>query len=395
MIISYLNCFSGISGDMFLGSLVDAGVDGAALQQELAKLGIAGYELSIRPVTRCGIAATKVDVILDRESKAEARTWKDIVEIAQFASLTPQMKERGLHIFRGLFEAEAKVHGKPFDAIHLHELGAVDCLVDIFGTVIGLSLLGIERLCVSPVNVGSGTVKTSHGVLPVPAPATVELLKGYPVYSSGVSCELTTPTGAALLKGLGAVPSPCPEMTIVQTGYGAGNKDFSDSPNVLRLITGESVIRQPGPGSGESVTVIETNIDDMNPQFYGPVMEMLFSAGALDVSLDQIIMKKGRPGTRMTVLCREADRSALIDLLFRETTTLGVRFSSWQRSTLDREIRTVTTEFGDVRVKIAKRGDVVVSATAEFDDLVAISKNTGNPLKKISEIVNAQINNKV
>lgn len=382
---AYFDCFSGISGDMCLGAVVDAGVSLSSLEKALKALPVRDYKLVSGKVTRCGISATKVDVVIKAgkgRHKHTAKTWRDIRKIIGEATFPEDVKAKGLRVFRRLFEAEAFVHGMPFDKVHLHELGGTDCLVDIFGSIVGLDLLGVDRLYSSRVNLGSGTVVTDHGILPVPAPATIELLRGRPVYSSSAAFELTTPTGAAILTGLGADFSGLPVMSVETIGYGAGNKDTAATPNVLRIMVG----RGAGPeGLYETVTVIETNIDDMNPQIYEDVFRKLLDAGALDVSVESVIMKKGRPGLKLTVLSGDADLERISDLIFRETTTIGLRFHKVVRKTLDREIRKVGTKYGMVRIKIARLAGEVVNVSPEYEDLKALSVKTGLPIKRIAE----------
>ena len=396
MKIAYFDCFSGISGDMCLGSLVDAGADLKAIERGLGKLPVKGYRLASRKVLRGGISATKVDVVLrstGHRKKHGATRWRDIEKTIGEATLAEGIRQKGLKIFRRLFEAEARVHGEPFREVHLHELGGIDCMVDIFGTLIGLELLGAEKIYTSPINLGSGTIETAHGILPVPAPATAELLKGYPVYSSGVPFELATPTGAAILSGLGAEPLQAPWMKLERTGYGAGDRETGAMPNVLRLLVGETAAPHRGPSAAmaDTVAIIETNIDDMNPQLYEHVMEKLFGAGALDVFLENIIMKKGRPAVKLTVIAGERQEECLADILFRETTTIGVRFTHARRKTLTREIRKVKTGFGEVRIKVAKLGDKTVNVSPEYDDLKALAAKRGLPLKEITEAVMREI----
>lgn len=391
MRIAYFDCFSGISGDMCLGALVDAGAPFAELKAALGGLGLAGYRLEAHRVVRCGYAATKVDVVIDKHRHAHDVDWADISAVIAASALPDKIREKGLAVFRRLFEAEGAVHGAPFDAVHLHELGGIDCLVDVFGALIGLDLLGIERVYSSAVNLGSGTVKTRHGILPVPAPATAELLKGRPVYASEIPFELTTPTGAVLLTTLGAEFGPLPLLRIDRIGYGAGGKDFTTSPNVLRLLVGDAAGgAQRAETAEDRVALIETNIDDMNPQLYEEVMERLLGAGALDVFLETIIMKKGRPAVKVSVLAAERDADSLADLLFSETTTIGVRFSTVRRKTLRREIATVETSLGPVRVKVSKIGDAVATVTPEYDDLKALARKTGLPLKQLSQQILAE-----
>jgi uncharacterized protein (TIGR00299 family) protein len=386
--IAYFDCFAGISGDMCLGALVDAGVDISDIKRDLKKLPIQNYILASKKVLRSGISATKVDVIIQnteaRKQKTENKKWKDIEKIIKTSQLSEKIKQKGLHIFKKLFEAEARVHGEPFDKVHLHELGGIDCLVDIFGALIGLDILGIEKIYVSSINLGSGSVKTDHGMLPVPAPATAELLKGYPVYSSEIPFELTTPTGAAIISGINADPYSLSKITIEKIGYGAGNKDIANMPNTLRILIGKEANAE---SSEEFVTVIETNIDDMNPQFYEYVMEMLFKAGAHDVFLENIMMKKGRPAVKLTVISDESDIDKISSILFQETTTIGLRFYKAHRKTLDRKIKKIKTKYGDVRIKVSTSKGNIVNISPEYEDLKAIAKKTNTPLKKVAEIV--------
>jgi uncharacterized protein (TIGR00299 family) protein len=389
--IAYFDCFAGISGDMCLGALVDAGVNLSDIRNGLKKLPIQNYSLTSEKVLRGGISATKVDVILhkteDKRQKTEVRRWKDIEKIIKTSQLSEKIKQKGLHIFKNLFDAEAKVHGKSFDKVHLHELGGIDCMVDIFGTLIGLNILGIEEIYVSSINLGSGSVKTEHGILPVPAPATAELLKGYPVYSSEIPFELTTPTGAAIISGMNADPYSLSKVTIEKIGYGAGNKDIANMSNTLRILIG----KEANAGGEEFVTVIETNIDDMNPQFYAHVMEMLFKAGAHDVFLENIIMKKGRPAVKLTVISEESDIEKLSSILFQETTTIGLRFYKAHRRTLNREIKKIKTKYGDVRIKVATLKGNIVNISPEYEDLKAIAKKTKTPIKKIAEEISKNV----
>lgn len=394
MKIAYFDCSAGISGDMCLGALVDAGVSISAIQRELKRLPIKDYTLSSRKVLRCGISATKVDVILktnNSRQKAEGIKWKDVEKIIKNSSLSDGIKNKGLHIFKRLFKVEARVHGKAFDKVHLHELGGVDCMIDIFGTLIGLDILGIEKIFASSVNLGGGSIKTSHGMLSVPAPATIELLKGCPVYSSGMPLEFTTPTGAAILTGLESNFSSLPEIIVEKNGYGAGSRDITTIPNVLRIIVGKKHKIPEHSISDDTVTIIETNIDDMNPQIYDDTVSKLFKAGALDVSLENIIMKKGRPAVKLTVITKEQDMEKMADILFKETTTIGLRFYKAYRKTLQREIKRIKTKYGTVRIKISRLKDSIVNISPEYDDLKAISQKTKLPIKKITEEILCQI----
>lgn len=388
--IAYFDCFSGISGDMTLGALVDAGVPLSKLKRELARLPVKGYRLTSKEVKKAGMRATKVDVLIKHSAVSDqhsAKKWKDIEKIIQTSSLSKDIKQKGLIIFKRLFEAEAKVHGGLFDEVHLHELGAIDCIVDIFGSIIGLDILGIDTIYSSALNLGSGSIRSEHGLLPVPAPASVELLKGIPVYSSGVKFELTTPTGAALISSLAAGFGPMPDMEISKAGVGAGDKDFKEQPNILRMFIGEKIgkkSQESGARSQEdSITVIETNIDDMNPQVYEYVMDKLFKAGALDVFLTPIIMKKGRPGIKLSVLCNDDKREELIEIILHETTSIGVRFYRAERKVLQRELKSIKTKYGSVDVKVSKLGDRKQKTSAEYEDCRKAAKKFNVPLLEV------------
>jgi pyridinium-3,5-bisthiocarboxylic acid mononucleotide nickel chelatase len=391
MKIAWLDCSAGISGDMLLGALVDSGVSLSAIRNKLSLIPVGGYKISSKRVMRNGIAATKVDVRLPKASHEdhhhEVRRWKDVRKLINSSTLDKSIKENGLAIFESLFEAEAVVHGSSIDAVHLHELGAVDCIVDIFGTIIGFEMLGIEKLMASPVNTGEGTVNTEHGILPVPAPATVKLLQGIPVYSSGIPFELTTPTGAALLRGLVYSFGKMPAMYVNNIGYGAGSREISGMPNALRIFTGNDYMDTETSDSkiaGDNVLVIETNIDDMNPQYYEVVMNRLFAAGALDVFLENIIMKKGRPAIKLTTIIKSGDTAKMARILFSETTTIGLRMHSAGRITLERSLIKIKTKYGVVRFKISGRDGKALTVSPEYDDLTAISEKTGIPVKTIA-----------
>jgi len=365
---------------MCLGALVDAGIPLKKIEQGLKKLPVTGYTLSARKAKRASLSCTKVDVVLTGKGDGQAwgRKWKDIERIIKRSSLSDNIRKQGMGIFERLFKAEAGVHGKPSRDVHLHELGAVDCIVDVFGTLIGLDYFGVEAVYSSPVNLGGGHVTAAHGLLPVPAPATIALLKGVPVYSSGAPFEFTTPTGAAILKslakGFGALPFFMPE----RTGTGAGSRDLKDRPNVLRIFIGDFHREM----SHDSVTVIETNIDDMNPQVYGYLVDLLFREGALDVSLTQRVMKKMRPGVKLSVLCNKSVRNDLIHLILRETTSIGVRYYEASRVTMERYSRQVRTKHGKVGIKISSLGDIR-KYSPEYEDCKAIAKKSGVPLLQV------------
>jgi uncharacterized protein (TIGR00299 family) protein len=376
-----------MSGDMTLGALVDAGVPLKELERRLSLLPVKGYKLKAAKVKRAGISATKIDVELKQSAisgQHSAKRWKDVEKIVKASKLPASIKKKGLSIFKKLFEAEARVHGGSYDSIHLHELGAVDCIVDIFGTLIGLDILGIKKIYASPLNLGSGTIKTEHGIMPVPAPATIELLKGVPVYSSDIKFELTTPTGAVLISSLACGFGPLPEMSTLKIGCGAGNKDLKDRPNILRLLIGEEVKKK---NADDEITVIETNIDDMNPEVYEYVMDKLFKAGVLDVFLTQIIMKKGRPAVKLTVLCEEAKKDQMISIILKETTSIGLRFYNAGRKVLKREIKKVETKYGVIRVKESRLGDEIVKVAPEYEDCKKIAKKYDIPLVEVMKMV--------
>ncbi len=397
MKIAYFDCFSGISGDMCLGAVENAGVSIKELEKELKKIPVKGYRLVSKKVKRSHFAATKVDVIQHSTVKGQTsniKRWKDIEKIIHNSSLSEDTKQKGLDIFKRLFQTEAKVHGETFDTVHLHELGAVDCIVDVFGTIIGLNMLGVEKVYSSPVNLGKGFVKTGTGILPVPAPATAEILKKVPVYSKAIPFELTTPTGAVIIKELSSSFGEIPYMDIEKIGIGAGNRDFKDWPNVLRIFIGNpsplfTRSRQKGGigrsrgHSDETVIVIETNIDDMNPQIFEYVMERLYKAGALDVCLTHVIMKKGRPGVKLTVLCNEEQKDDLIKIVLKETSTIGLRFYETKRSVLQRETKTVYTELGKIRVKVSRLGNEILKITPEYEDCKRIAKRLKIPLIEV------------
>ena len=368
---------------MCLGALVDAGAPLEEIEKGLKKLKLKGYALRERKVVRAGITATKVDVVLgavSKSQKAEVRKWREIQKIINESAIPEGIKKQGFAIFKALFAAEAKVHGKTISTTHLHELGCVDCLVDVFGTLIGLSVLDVGKIYASPVNVGSGRTKTSHGIFPVPAPATAELLKGIPCYASGPSFELTTPTGAAILTTLSSGFGDMPSMVNETIGTGAGSKDVQEQPNLLRIMIGEAYEKIPRG----TVTVIETNIDDMNPQVYAYVMERLFERGALDVFMTQVIMKKSRPGTLLTVLCNAEKKNGLIGIILKETSTLGVRFYEAGRVTIKRDIKQVQTIYGRVRVKQSMLGDVL-RIMPEYEDCRRIARENKVSLLHVLE----------
>jgi pyridinium-3,5-bisthiocarboxylic acid mononucleotide nickel chelatase len=379
--IAYFDCFSGISGDMVLGALVDAGADLRAIEAELRKLGLENWKISAEKVQRGAIHATRVRV--ETEEEHHHRGLSKILERIDAASLAPRAAENARTIFTRLAEAEARVHEISVEKVHFHEVGAVDSIVDIVGATIGFDLLDITEFACSPLDVGGGQVKTEHGILPVPAPATAELLRGAPTYSSGIQRELVTPTGAAIATALSAVVGQMPEMNLRAIGYGAGSADNEEKPNVLRLLIGEREVIEDGEKWDAPVTVIETNLDDMSPQIFGYITEKALELGALDVFSTAVQMKKGRPGVLLTLLARPEDASRLADLLFRETTTIGVRMHETRRKILDREQVVVATPFGEVRMKVARMNGSVLNATPEYDDCRRIAAERDVPLKQV------------
>jgi pyridinium-3,5-bisthiocarboxylic acid mononucleotide nickel chelatase len=372
MKVCYLDAFSGISGDMTVGALLDAGAHAVGLTTALDSLGT-GAAFRIEKTKRRGIAATKFHVDA-AESKAH-RHLSHILELLDRSGLSASAKDNAKLVFRKLGEAEAKVHDMPVEKVHFHEVGAVDSICDIAGACIALDLLGIGEIYSAPVNVGSGTVTTEHGVLPVPAPATAELLHGKPVYSRGPAMELTTPTGAAIAATLAIRFGPMPAMRISATGYGAGDRDFKEHANVLRVILGEL----SGASEAESVSVLEANIDDATPQVLGYAMERLLEAGALDVTLAPVLMKKNRPGTLLSVIAKPEDRETLAELIFAETTTLGLRVYEAGRRVKARTIREIETAYGPVRFKTSDNG----AFAPEYDDCRKLARARGIPLKTV------------
>jgi hypothetical protein len=397
MRIAYLECFSGISGDMLLGALVDAGVSFAALAETAAALNV-GARLEMRKVTRGGIAATKVDVITPEQHAHEAahshgdhhehthaphRHLSEILKIINAAPLSDTVKARAIRAFQLLGEAEAAIHSIPIEKVHFHEVGAVDTIVDIVCSAAGAELLGVDRWLSSPLNVGSGTVVCQHGTLPVPAPATLALLADAPVYAAGPPMERVTPTGAAVLRMLNVCYAPLPAMRIKASGYGAGGRDTPGEPNLLRLLVGEEAAAAE---ESESIAIIETVIDDSSPQLLGYVSELLLASGAWDVYRVAVQMKKGRTGVQLTVLCRPDLVPALRDILFRETTTIGLHWRIENKISLAREFQTVQTQWGEVQIKIARwPSGKIANASPEYEDCRRIATQHSVPLKHVMQ----------
>ncbi len=409
MRIAYLDCFSGISGDMFLGALLDAGVSPKLLEDTVAALGI-GARLETSRVMRGGISATKVDVYANGEkdlprevfwerqarvhghehSQADwhehGRKLNQIRRIIQRAAISSTAKATAIAIFETLGEAEAEIHDTSIEQVHFHEVGAVDAMVDIVCAAAGAESLAVGEWICSPLNVGGGTVKCAHGTLPVPAPATLKLLRDAPVYSSGPQVELVTPTGAAIVKALSVRFAPFPAMKIEKAGYGAGTRDFPEHPNLLRLTIGESTadVTNASPSTAnEKITVLEANLDDLSPQVLAYAMERLLTEGALDVFSVPVQMKKSRSGALLTVLAKTEDANRLTKLIFAETTTLGVRRREEQRQTLSRRWETVDTAWGPVRIKIANMNGSVSNYAPEYEDCRTLAEEHHVPLRQV------------
>ncbi len=380
MKLCYLDCFSGISGDMLLGALVDAGLSPAALESELRKLDLKGWSLSTERVQRGGLTATKLDFKISETH--HHRTWKKIRELIRASALAAPVQQRAELIFDRLAEAEAGVHGVAKDEVHFHEVGAMDSILDIVGASVAMEKLSIEKIVVSPLNLGSGSVKTAHGTLPVPAPATAALLKNAPVYSTGVAAELVTPTGAAVVAALAAEYGPLPRMSVSAIGYGAGSRDLTEQANVLRVFLGER-LEESRAADEPTVSIIEANLDDMSPQLGGYFMEQALAAGALDVFYTPVQMKKNRPGVLLTVICPSERVDALSELVFQQTTTIGLRIYEAQRRVLAREFVAVETPHGSVRMKVARLNGRVLNAAPEYDDCQRLAREKSVPLKQV------------
>ena len=423
----YFDCFSGASGDMVLGALLDLGLPIDALREALGSLAVEYGMVTSERVLRAGISATKFRLIEpvpparpiapaaarstpigstaghahhhhhhDRpepgghrhghehgdHTHAGTQAHHSLAAIASYierSALSAASKARAQALFVRLAEAEADIHGVPVDRVHLHEVGELDSIIDIVGAVFGMEWLGATRVVASPLNVGSGTVRCAHGVFPVPAPATARLLQGTPMYSQGVASELTTPTGALLVTAYADSFGLMPPMRVTAIGYGAGDKDFPAHPNVLRLMVGE----EDDAGSGERIVSIQCEIDDMNPQLFGPLMDRLYAAGALEVYYAPVQMKKNRPGTLVTVIAGPARREEINRVLFTETTTIGVRYQEMQRERLEREMQSLDTPVGVIRFKVARRGGAIVNAAPEFEDCARAAAEHGLPIKEV------------
>ncbi len=384
MRIAYFDCFSGASGDMILGALLDAGLPLSVLVSELEKLGIGHFEVRAEKTTKMGLSGTKAHVLIDQDHHGHHhRRLADITRIVSRSGLSEAVKAKSLQVFEVLAEAEASVHGTTKDNIHFHEVGAMDSIIDIVGSVAGLAALEIESVFCSPLHIGCGTVQCAHGILPVPAPATAKLVRGKPVYSTGLSGELLTPTAAALLTVLASGFGPMPFMVPHEVGYGAGTRDLA-IPNLLRVFIGDTENRSSELET-EIVAILETNIDDMNPQVYDHLVEKALGMGALDIFLLPVQMKKNRPGTLVTIICSIELIKAFSDLLMQETTTIGLRWRVENRIKAKRSIKEIHTKYGLIRFKIACAGSAITNIHPEYEDCKRLATEQGIPLKKVLE----------
>lgn len=395
MKIAYFDCFSGASGDMILGSLLDAGLSLDILKQEIAKLGLSHYEISMEKVVKKGIGGTQAMIDINQDHHHHHhRHLSHIKDIINNSELSDIVKEKSTAIFQRLAQAEAKVHQSDVEHVHFHEVGAMDAIIDVVGAVIGFNALGIEKIYCSPLHVGSGTIECAHGVLPVPAPATAELVKGRPVYSTGVEGELLTPTGAAILTTLSSEFGSMPSMSVKSIGYGAGTSEPA-IPNLLRVVIGDSREQDETMDyETEQAAVIETNIDDMTPQIYDYLIAKMLEMGAMDVFLTCVQMKKNRPGTLLTLVCSPDKVGIFSDFLLRETTTIGLRWRLENRIKAHRRIETLETMYGPVKIKKAESREEIINISPEYDDCKQISLEKNIPLKTVIEKVKSDIQNK-
>jgi uncharacterized protein (TIGR00299 family) protein len=374
----YFDCFAGASGDMILGAMIAAGVEPRAFMDQLALLNVEGYSIEFQTVDRSGISATYARVQTPPEHAH--RHLSHILKIIYDSQLSSGVKDRAAKVFLRLAEAEARVHNQPVESVHFHEVGGLDAIIDVVGAAICFDLAGIEQFVCSPLHVGSGSVDMDHGRFPVPPPAVAELLKGASVYSTDIKGELVTPTGAAIIATVCSEYGPLPKMELQQTGYGAGTRQYEKFPNVLRVLIGETEGRSV---NDERLWMIETNVDDMSPQVFGHVMERAFELGALDCYFTPIQMKKDRPGVLLSVLCRPEDKESLTEMLFAETTTLGVRSYEVERRSLEREIVRVETQYGPIDVKVARLNGHVVNEMPEYEQCRAAARDARVPLRVV------------
>ena len=395
MKIAYFDCFSGISGDMTVGALLDAGLKIETLEKELKKLGLSGYRLEVNKVVKKGISATQFKVKIKEEGVE--RRFKDILDILEKSKLDEEIKKETKKIFFNIAQAESKIHQKDIDKIHFHEIGGLDSIIDITSAVIGIKTLGIEEIHSSALPVGKGFVKCAHGVIPVPAPATLELLKNIPTYSGGIESEMITPTGAGIISTLAKSFGGRPLMKIERIGYGAGEKEFT-IPNLLRVSIGEKILKDENLKDGyvsDEAVLIETNIDDINPEFYDYIMEQLFSQGALDVFLTPIQMKKNRPAHMLSIIVYEQNLKEILEVLFSESTTLGVRIREIKRLRLAQQNFIAKTKYGKIKVKVGTFKGEIKNITPEYEDCKKMAKQHKIPLKEIYEEVKKVTYNKL
>ncbi len=380
------DCFSGMSGDMNLGAMLDLGIDRSFLIRELNKLKLKGWKLAAEKDQRHGINGTKVTVIQTKSEKAY-RYLSDIERIINNSGLDKKTKDLSKKIFMKVADAEALVHGISPDKVHFHEVGAIDSIIDIVGAAICFNALSVDAVLVSTVELGSGFVKCSHGKLPVPAPATAEIIRGIPVRTGGVDFEATTPTGAAILASLGTHFRDLPPFITEKTGYGIGQKDHPDVPNLLRVFLGET----EDDKAGHDALLLECNIDDMNPEFFEYISEKLFDAGASDVFISSILMKKGRPGNILSVICEKGLADILKEIIFLESTSVGIRTFTFRKDTLSREFDTIKTAYGKVKIKRSFYKGKEVSCKPEFEECKKIASEKGIPVKEVYNSIMAQI----
>lgn len=385
----YFDCFAGASGNMILGALAELGLDREMLVRELRKLAIADFELVFTEVDRSGISATHLEVKIPHEHVH--RHLHHIEAIIGNSTIAESVKSRAIAVFTRLAKAEAKIHGIDVQKVHFHEVGAMDAIIDVVGSCIAFEMLEIERFACSKIHVGSGFAEMAHGKFPVPPPAVAELLTGIPIYSTEIDGELITPTGAAIIATVCDSYGQIPEMSVEQTAYGAGTRQYEKFPNVLRLILGESQEKNEPTTIYEHLTLIETNIDDLSPQILGFVMERSFELGALDCWFTPIQMKKNRPATMISILCEAEKKDVLTRLLYTETTTIGVRIKRVERECLDREIVTVSTEFGNIDVKIARLKGKIVNSMPEYENVKGAAIEYGVPFKTVREAALAKL----
>jgi len=382
MKIAYFDCFAGISGDMILGAFIDLGVPAEFVEENIRKIPLEPFRLEINTAARMGIHGRQVKVVVEDRDK-HVRNYQDIRSLIENSRLLDTVKDLSLRIFGRLAEVEASIHNCPKESVHFHEIGGVDAVVDVVGAALCVERLGINEAFASEIPVGKGFVNCLHGILPVPTPASLGLLAGVPVYGTGVSHELVTPTGAAILTSLAGDFGHMPNMLVKQVGYGVGERDLKEMPNLLRVVLGEPDLAY----ETDRVTIVETNIDDMNPEIFGFVMERLFEDGALDVVLIPVFMKKNRPGTMVQVICKETDREAMVRRILSETTATGVRHYRADRAKLQRKIKEATTSYGKLRVKEISGPAGSVYVVPEYEDCKKIALEKKIPLKVVYETI--------